>query len=80
MSSDSLIVNIDYNDNMDLNEGTLSPDNLSYIINITNKPINILNKKIKNTNKYKNKYLIIKILIKILILLSTIIILCILYL
>jgi hypothetical protein len=81
MSTDSLIANIDYNTRMDRNinlslnsnEGTIIPEDLSYAITI-----NTSNEKLQlSNNKYYNKkYLIINILI----LLSTIIILCILYL
>ena len=82
MSTDSLIANIDYNTKMDSNislslnsnEGTISPEDLSYAI-----IVNTSNEKIPVTNNIrKNSCLIIKL--NILIISSIIILFCILYL
>jgi hypothetical protein len=81
MSTDSLIANIEYDTKMDRNinfslnsnEGTIIPEDLSYAITI-NKSNEELH---QSRNICKNKYLLI---INMLIFLSSIIILCILYL
>ena len=95
MSTDSLIANIDYNVKMDSNvslslnsnEGTLSPEDLSYIINITDNPINLLNEKIPVSNNVSNnisnnmsEHVCLIIKLNVLILSSIIILLCIIFL
>ena len=88
MSTDSLI---DYNVKMDSNislslnsnEGTLSPEDLSYIINITDNPINLLNEKIPVSNNVSNnisEHVCLIIKLNVLILSSIIILLCIIFL